>query len=126
MSLAAENDDLGEYNAEFVTITNSKFEAIQNSILDYYRGGYDESTIGGNLIFQNNTITDCGKAEESGILIKTNGIVNVVFFKNNFLNNPIPFIAVLWGEKGQVQVENSIKNSGEFKTEQTLKQKMMY
>jgi poly(beta-D-mannuronate) lyase len=126
LSLAAENDDLGEYNAEFVTIKDSKFDGVQNSILDFYRGGYDESTIGGNLIFQNNTVTNCGKLEESGILIKTNGIVNVILFKNSFLNNPIPFIAVLWGEKGQVPVANSIKNSGEFKTEQTLKQKMMY
>ena len=30
LSLAAESDNLCEYNAEFVTITNSKFDAIQN------------------------------------------------------------------------------------------------
>ena len=124
--LAAENDDLGEYNAEFVTITNSKFEGIQNAILEYYRGGYDESTIGGNLLFNNNTVTNCGKLEESGILIKSKGIVNVTISNTTFSNNPVKFIAVLWGEKEQQPINNLITNSGEFKTEQSIKQKMMY
>jgi poly(beta-D-mannuronate) lyase len=124
--LAAENDDLGEYNAEFVTITNSKFDGIQNAVLDYYRGGYDESTIGGNLVFRNNTVTNCGQSEPSGILIKTKGIVNVAVSNNAFTNNSVKFIAVMWGEKGQKPINNLITNSGEFKTEQSIKQKMMY
>jgi poly(beta-D-mannuronate) lyase len=69
---------------------------------------------------------NCGKEEKSGVLIKTQGIVNVGISKNSFLNNPVKFIAVLWGEKNQQPKENTIKNSGEFKTEQNLKQKMMY
>ena len=124
--LADENDDLGEYNAEFVYIKNTKFDAIQSSVLDYYRGGYDESTIGGNLVFDNNTVTNSGKEEQAGILIKTRGIVNVSIAKNNFTNNPIALIALLWGEKGQAPKDNNIKNSGEFKIEENLKQKMMY
>lgn len=115
--LADENDDLGEYNAEFVYIKNTKFDAIQSSVLDYYRGGYDESTIGGNLVFDNNTVTNSGKEEQAGILIKTRGIVNVSIAKNNFTNNPIALIALLWGEKGQATKDNNIKNSGEFKIE---------
>lgn len=126
LELAGENDDLGEYNAEFIAITNSKFESIQNNIIDYYRGGYDESTIGGNLVFQNNTVTNCGKEEKSGVLIRTRGIVTVGISRNNFLNNPVRFIAVLWGEKKQEPIENVIKNSGEFKTEEKVVQKMMY
>lgn len=124
--LAAENDDLGEYNAEFVYITNTKFDAVQNNIIDYYRGGYDESTIGGNLVFKNNTVSNCGKTEDTGILIKTKGIVNVAVANSVFLNNPVKFISVLWGEKGQEPVGNTITNSGEFKIEQSIKQKMMY
>lgn len=126
LKFADENDDLGEYNAEFVYVTNSKFDNVQNNILDYYRGGYDESTIGGNLVFYNNTVLNCGKEEKSGILIKTQGIVNVAISKNSFLNNAIKYIAVLWGEKNQEPKENAVTNSGEFKTEQNLKQKMMY
>lgn len=126
LSLAAENDDLGEYNAEFVYVTNSKFEGVDNAVVDYYRGGYDESTIGGNLVFNNNTVTHCGKMEESGLLIKNRGIVNLTIAKNRFENNAVKVVAVLWGEKDQKEVENTIENSGEFKTEQNLKQKMMY
>ena len=125
--LADEKEDLGEYNAEFVYITNTTFDGVQSSILDYYRGGYDESTIGGNLVFENNKITNCGSKDEAdSILIKTRGIVNVSINKNSFIDNPVTTIALLWGEKGQVPKENSIKNSGEFKMQQNLKQKMMY
>ncbi|WP_244307316.1 chondroitinase-B domain-containing protein [Flavobacterium fluviatile] len=126
LNLAAETEDLGEYNAEFVTITNSNFDGIENGILDYYRGGYDESTIGGNLTFHNNTISNSGKSEPSGILIKTSGIVNVRISNNTFTNNAVKVIAVLWGEKNQKPIDNTITNSGEFKIEQNPKQKMMY
>lgn len=126
LSLGSENDDLGEYNAEFVHITNSKFDGIEKAVLDYYRGGYDESTIGGSLVFNNNTITNSGKSEESGMLIKNRGIVNLSIAKNTFTNNAVKVIAVLWGEKDQKPVDNTIKNSGEFKIEQNLKLKMMY
>tara|TARA_R110000868_G_scaffold264879_1_gene523511 strand:+ start:26588 stop:28834 length:2247 start_codon:yes stop_codon:yes gene_type:complete len=126
LSLAAEKDDLGEYNAEFVYITNTKFDGIENTVLDYYRGGYDESTIGGNLVFDNNTVTNSGKSEESGLLIKNRGIVNVAVSNNTFTNNEVKVIAVFWGEKDQKPVNNTIKDSGEFKIEQNLKQKMMY
>lgn len=126
LSLAAENDDLGEYNAEFVYVTNTKFDTVPNAIVEYYRGGYDESTIGGNLVFQNNTISNCGATEPSAVLIKTRGIVQVGIANNNFVNNPVKFLAVLWGEKKQEALNNTVKNSGEFKTEQNLKLKMMY
>jgi poly(beta-D-mannuronate) lyase len=124
--LASENDDLGEYNAEFVYITNTTFDKIKNGILNYYRGGYDESAIGGNLVFEKNSITNCGPVDESGILIKTRGIVNVRMAQNTFSNNAIKFIAILWGEKDQKPIDNTITNSGEFKIEQNLQQKIMY
>jgi len=126
ISLASENDDQGEYNAEFVYIRNSKFDNIQNAILDYYRGGYDESTIGGNLAFQNNSVSNSGTSEPSGILIKTRGVIQVGIANNSFSNNPVKAIAVFWGEKKQEPKDNIVKNSGEFKTEQNLKLKMMY
>ena len=47
--LNKETNDGGDYNSEFVNITNSTFDNVQEVVLDYYRGGYDESTIGGNL-----------------------------------------------------------------------------
>lgn len=126
ISLAAETEDLGEYNAEFVLITNTTFDNVSNNILDYYRGGYDESTIGGNLVFDNNTVTNSGKTEATNTLLKLRGIVNVSIANNTFTNNPVKTTVVFWGEKGQKEVNNKVENSGEFQTEQNLKQKMMY
>jgi poly(beta-D-mannuronate) lyase len=124
--LNKETNDGGDYNAEFVYIKDTKFETIDGTILDYYRGGYDESTIGGNLIFQNNLVTNSGKADADHLLIKNRGIVNVDFSNNTFKNNPVKLVAILWGEKDQKPVDNTIENSGEIKVVQNLKLKLMY
>ncbi len=124
--LNTEVEAKGDYNAEFVHITNSTFDNVQATVLNYYRGGYDESTIGGNLVLKNNTFTNSGGADESGLLIQNFGIVNVDFSDNTFKDNPVKEIAVLWGEKGQKPVNNTIINSGEIRIEQNLVQKLMY
>tara|TARA_R110002012_G_scaffold321944_1_gene552619 strand:+ start:65399 stop:67702 length:2304 start_codon:yes stop_codon:yes gene_type:complete len=124
--LNTEIDAKGDYNAEFVYITNSTFDTIGATVLNYYRGGYDESTIGGNLVLKNNTFTNSGGADESGILIQNFGIVNVDFSDNTFKDNPVKEIAILWGEKGQKPVNNTISNSGQIRIEQNLVQKLMY
>lgn len=126
IQLAEEIDDKGDYNAEFVYIINSEFENVQSDVLNYYRGGYDESTIGGNLVIENNKFTNCGKLDKSGVLLQTIGIVNVVMKENTFTNNPVKLIAVLWGEKDQKPVDNIIINSGKIEIQQNLIQKMMY
>tara|TARA_R110001592_G_scaffold93325_2_gene271054 strand:+ start:8206 stop:10512 length:2307 start_codon:yes stop_codon:yes gene_type:complete len=124
--LNTETNDGGDYNAEFVTIANTTFDNINEVVLNYYRGGYDESTIGGNLKLENNTFTNSGKAEKDHILIKNRGIVNVMFANNTFQNNPVKLIAILWGEKGQEPGENTIINSGKIEVVQNLKLKLMY
>jgi len=124
--LNKETNDGGDYNAEFVTFTNTKFDNIQGLVLDYYRGGYDESTIGGNLKLQRNTFTNCGKAQPEHILIKNRGIVFVEISNNTFTNNPVKTIAVLWGEKDQAPLNNTIANSGKFEIVQNLEMKLMY
>jgi len=124
--LNKETNDKGDYNAEFVIIKNTEFTNIKETILDFYRGGYDESTIGGNLIFKNNTVTNSGKNAADNILIKNRGIVNVDFSNNTFKNNPVKLIAILWGEKDQKPVDNTIENSGDIQVVQNLKLKLMY
>lgn len=126
IQLAEETDDKGDYNAEFVVIENSKFEGISKNVLNYHRGGYDESTIGGNLSVIQNEFTNCGTLEETGILLKSRGIVHVAFSNNTFTNNPVKLIAILWGEKGHVAKDNKISNSGKFEVQQNLKLKLMY
>lgn len=124
--LNMETKNKGTYNVEFLTIKNSSFDGIDGAIIDYHRGGYDESTIGGNLVFENNTVTNSGKSQPDKVLIKNRGIVHVSLADNTFKNNPVDYVAVLWGEKGQSPVNNKIKNSGEVKVVQNLKLELMY
>ena len=124
--LNKETKNRGDYNVEFLTIKGSVFDNIGGSILDYHRGGYDESTIGGSLVFENNTVTNSGENQENGILIKNRGIVNVSLANNNFEDNAVKLIAILWGEKGQKPLNNTISNSGEFKVVQNLKLDLVY
>ena len=126
IQLNKETNDKGDYNCAFVFIEDSTFDNIGMNVLDYYRGGYDESTIGGNLVVTGNTFTNCGANESSKILLKTRGIVNVTLANNTFNNNPVKSIAVLWGEKGQKPVDNTVVNSGEIKVVQNLKLKLVY
>ena len=124
--LAAETDDKGDYNAEFVRIVNCEFENIHKDVINFYRGGYDESTIGGNLLVQNSLFKNCGKKEESRILLKTRGIINVNISDNTFQNNPVKLVALLWGEKNNQHSGNELISSGILRVDQYLKQKLVY
>ncbi len=126
IELAAEDDDKGDYNAENLLVTYTEFTNISKNVIDYYRGGYDESTVGGNLIVKGCKFINCGGKEESGILINTYGIINVNIADNSFKNNDVKLIARLWGAKNNVHSNNMIENSGELIVEQNLPMKLMY
>ena len=126
IELSEETNDKGDYNVEFLTIDNCKFENIKSNVIDYYRGGYDESTIGGNLIIQNSVFTNCGSQEVNGILLNTRGIVNVNITKNTFKNNRVKLVALLWGAKNNTHSENELINSGKIRVEENLKLKLVY
>jgi len=119
-------DEKGDYNAEMVTFDNCEFNNIKRNVFHFFRGGYDESTIGGVLTLSNNTFTHCGEKEESGMLIKTHGIINVQITGNTFLDNPVKLIALLWGEKNNHQSNNTIIRSGEIKVEEQQKLEILY
>lgn len=124
--LSEETDDKGDYNTEYLTVSNCKFNNVKQNVIDYYRGGYDESTIGGNLRVEHSTFTNCGAKEENGILINTRGIINVDILNNTFKNNPVKLVALLWGAKNNTHSDNTISNSGEIKVEENLEMKLMY
>ncbi len=109
-----------------MAVDNCQFDNIKSNVIDYYRGGYDESTIGGNLLVTNSTFTNCGSQEENGILLNTRGIINVDISKNTFKNNRVKLVALLWGAKNNTHSENKIINSGKIVVEENLKLKLMY
>jgi len=126
IELSEETNDKGDYNTEYLTINNCNFNNVKANVIDYYRGGYDESTIGGNLLVTNSTFTNCGAEEKNKRLFNHNGIVNVNITKNTFKNNPVQFVTILWGAKNNVESENSLINSGKIITEENLKLKTFY
>ncbi|MEO9513497.1 MAG: chondroitinase-B domain-containing protein [Flavobacteriaceae bacterium] len=126
IELSAETDDKGDYNAENLTIENCQFDNIRKNVVDYYRGGYDESTVGGTLVVSNSTFTNCGGKEENGVLLNTYGIINVDISENTFKNNPVKLVAQLWGAKNNIHADNEISNSGKLVVEENLKLKLMY
>ncbi|TRX72654.1 chondroitinase-B domain-containing protein [Carboxylicivirga sp. M1479] len=126
LELSQETNDKGDYNVEFLTINNCHFKSIASNVVDYYRGGYDESTIGGNLLLSNCSFTKCGAKEKNGILINTRGIVNVNINNNSFKNNRVKLVALLWGAKNNIHANNKITNSGKIVVEENLKLKLVY
>jgi poly(beta-D-mannuronate) lyase len=126
IELSEETNDKGDYNTEYLTIDKCLFNNIKRNVIDYYRGGYDESTIGGNLLVSNSVFTNCGAKEENGILLNTRGIVNVNIVNNSFKNNKVKLIALLWGAKNNEHANNTIQNSGKIVVEENLKLKLMY
>jgi len=65
MLLDKETEDLGIFNAEYVTIENSNFEDIQGVILNLYRGGTDESTFGPTLKINNCKFKNTGNGKRN-------------------------------------------------------------
>ena len=126
LELSEETNDKGDYNTEYLTIENCQIKNVKSNVIDYYRGGYDESTIGGNLLVSNSTFENCGAKESNGILLNTKGIVNVSIKNNSFTNNKVKLVALLWGAKNNSHSNNTIQNSGQIVVEQNLKLKLMY
>lgn len=126
IELSEETNDKGDYNTEYLTINSCDFNNVKSNVIDYYRGGYDESTIGGNLLITNSSFTNCGAKEENKRLLNHNGIVNVNISNNTFENNPVRFVSILWGAKNNSESDNKVINSGEIRTEENLVMKLMY
>jgi poly(beta-D-mannuronate) lyase len=111
-----EKDDKGYYNAEKITISQNIFEKQRGILLQVYRGGNDESTLGPQLTFSRNNITDC-KAPDNAPLFVFTGVQITNIFANQFTNaNPS---ATLISYKDTVRArhrfaQNSLTGSGEL------------
>ena len=70
----------------------------------------------------------CGENsnQKSGILLKTRGIINVNLTDNTFKNNMTELVALLWGEKNNHQMNNTLINTGKIKVEEQQKLKILY
>ena len=100
-SLSDEKDNTGKYNAENVVFSNSVFTQFTQFVLDYYRGGNDESTLGGSLKVDH-CVFDAIGADEKQSILKLTGIVNVGI-TNTIFNNSVAKTSVkLSGTKNTI------------------------
>ena len=93
LRLDKESDDYGIYNAEYLTIENSTFKDVQGALVDYYRGGTDESTFGPHFKLTDSVVTNIGdgKRNKSKSSINLHG-VQVTDISGNKLTGSKPFL----------------------------------
>jgi len=91
--LDKEDDDYGIYNAEYLTISDSNFKNIGGDIVDYYRGGRDESTFGPHFRLTGSTVDNIGfdKRNSSKSSLLLHG-VQVTDISDNTFANSAPFV----------------------------------
>lgn len=85
ISLAAEKQDDGKYNAEYVEVKNCAFYKVLGYALDLYRGGSDESTTGPTLLVDHCVLEDVNN-KERGAGMRLYGVQNATV-KNTLFSN---------------------------------------
>ena len=93
LKLDTENDDYGIYNAEYLTIENSNFKDVEGALVDYYRGGRDESTFGPHFNMTDSSLINVGNGprNKSKASIHLHGVQVTNISKNTF-ENSTPFL----------------------------------
>lgn len=91
--LDSEIEDLGIYNAEYVTLKNNQFSDVQGSVVKLYRGGNDESTFGPHLLMVNNQLQNVGfgKRNKSDASVYLHG-VQVANISDNLIKESAPLL----------------------------------
>ena len=85
INLAAEKEDRGKYNAEYVILENCVFTNVMGAALDLYRGGNDESTFGPFLTVDH-CVFDYVNNKEQGSVLRLIG-VQVADIRNSIFVN---------------------------------------
>lgn len=93
LKLDTENDDYGIYNAEYLTIENSSFKDVEGALVDYYRGGRDESTFGPHFNMTGSSLDNVGNGprNKSKASIHLHG-VQVTNISDNTFKDSQPFL----------------------------------
>ena len=120
LSLDKESDDYGIYNAEYVTIRNTEFESVAGDIVDFYRGGTDESTFGPHFELTDSSLNNVGfgkrNKSKSSLLLHGVQVTNV---KNNkFANTPAIKVLHTVGEPVIKISNNSFRDTPQLTVEE--------
>ncbi|MDD7887524.1 chondroitinase-B domain-containing protein [Flavivirga sp. 57AJ16] len=120
LNLGYEKDDVGKYNAEVIDISNTIFKDIEQFAINFYRGGNDESTLGGQLNIDHCVFYNVYN-NEKGRALRTNGIVYVTISNSIFAESPFSkYSAILKGVNNKV-LNTVVYNSGELRVSSKAK-----
>lgn len=111
ISLAAEKEDRGYYNAENIVFNNCVFNKILMGAIDIYRGGNDESSAGPFVTIDHCTFNNVGNTE-LGYTVRLHG-VQYSKTTNTLFNNSGKSGRAIWYEDFG-WTKNSISNSNLF------------
>jgi poly(beta-D-mannuronate) lyase len=125
LALDVENDDLGIYNAEYITITGSSFDNVGKTVADVYRGGTDESTFGPHFDMSSSTVTAVGKdaRNKSGASIRLHGVQATNIADNTFVDSEAVLVRETVGEPVTVIRDNVYKGTGKPVIDTSLRPK---
>jgi poly(beta-D-mannuronate) lyase len=115
--LNKEQDDLGIYNTEYLTIENNTFEEVNGAIVKLYRGGRDESTFGPHLKFTQNTVINSSKDKrnKSGSSIKLHG-TQVTLITGNTFTGSAPILVEHTNGEPITEITNNTFNQTDLPT----------
>jgi poly(beta-D-mannuronate) lyase len=113
LRLDKEQDDLGIYNAEYVTINNSIFRNIEGAVIKLYRGGTDESTFGPHFTLSSSVIENvgAGKRNRSQSSIYLLGVQQTRLQGNQFTHSKAVTIDHTVGEPNTQILHNTFRQS---------------
>ncbi|QLC20781.1 alginate lyase [Parasphingopyxis sp. CP4] len=80
VSAAAEADDQGRYNVEYLDIENSIFRNVRGALAEVYRGGRDESTFGPHVSIRHSILENVGEA--SDLSLRLHGVQETAISEN--------------------------------------------
>ena len=123
--LNEEKEDKGYYNAEKIFISHNKFNNQTGILLDIYRGGNDESTLGPDLTFSHNSLNSCS-SENGQPLISFTGVQVTNFFSNSFVNCNNGNILIKYADRVRAKhlfEKNNLVSSGQLEKDQFLTEK---
>lgn len=124
-TMNSEKDDKGYYAAEKIIIDKNTFSSQKGILLNLYRGGNDESTLGPNLLFTNNKIKDCYTNSNEPLLVLT-GVQQSSISSNSFSNSNSPGTLILYKDivrAKHIFAKNTVIQSGAVEKNQFVSEK---
>lgn len=125
LALDREKDTPGLYNAEYIYLYNSKFSNLAQWVLNFYRGGNDESTLGGHLMIDHCVFDNVNNMSKQ-YAIKQVGLVNCDIKNSLFIGSPNLNGPIKLEKKSHSIMNCCVVNSGKVNSKNAVSSNIYY